>query len=224
MVARTTVLALLTICLVLIAGCVSPGDGDSREHDLEVRTIPTVDAEYPDPAVQYGHNQPDASVQTPRPLANKTPRSDVNVSLIEDLLAEKLNEYRQIDDAQPLVTDPRLAIIARHHSYDMAARDFFNHTNPDGETYSDRLRNSEYLCSGGGENLQATYWKIDGQRTEENMAESLLRGFMGSAPHNTAMIRPDYTTVGIGIYIAEDRRTYVTMALCDGDVLSEGAE
>ncbi|WP_276239373.1 CAP domain-containing protein [Halobaculum marinum] len=170
---------------------------------------------------KYAHEQPDSSVNTPIPLDNKTQRTDVNVSKVESTLKQKVDEHRDDNDVGPLNADPRLAIIARHHSYDMAKRDFFAHTNPDNETYTDRLQQSDYACGGGYQNIGAIFWKANDTQTEEQLAEELLHGFMRSGQHNMAMIDPDMTTVGIGIYITEDRRTYVTMNLCNADPLPE---
>jgi uncharacterized protein YkwD len=212
--------AAVVVLAVASAGCLA---GDQRPDSSGLYT-PDFETNEETSVIEYGHNQSDSSIITPEPLDRKTPRTDVNVSKIERLLAEKLDRHRKLNDAQPLTTDPRLAVIARNHSYDMATRDFFNHTNPDGVTYDDRLRRSEYLCSGGAENIHVTFWKMQGKTTEEDMAREILYSFMRSADHNTAMIRPDLTTVGIGIYITADRRTYVTMALCDGNVESDPEE
>ncbi|MFC7137155.1 CAP domain-containing protein [Halobaculum litoreum] len=119
------------------------------------------------------------------------------------------------------MADPRLARIARHHSYDMVKRDFFSHTNPDNQTYTDRLQESDYACGGGWENISGTIWKTNGTRTEEQLAEQFLINFIESPPHNTAMIDSDMTTIGVGIYVAENGHAYVTMALCDADPLPE---
>ncbi len=88
----------------------------------------------------------------------------------------------------------------------------------------DRLERSEYACGGGRENVQGFDWNTSRYQTEEEVAEEILRGFMKSAPHNTAMINPQMTTVGIGIYVTEDRLVYVTMNLCDAKPLPEEAD
>ncbi|SHH63054.1 CAP domain-containing protein [Halobaculum gomorrense] len=220
MIRRRAIATVLVVIAVASAGCLSGERTTAEAGSIDAHTPAFGSGEHTT-VLRYGHNQSDSSVVTPKPLDRKTPRTDVNVTQIERLLAEKLNDYRAVDDAQPLVSDPRLAVIARNHSYDMATREFFNHTNPDGVTYDDRLRRSEYLCSGGAENIHATFWKMERKTTEKDMAREILYSFMRSADHNTAMIRPDLTTVGIGIYITADRRTYVTMALCDGTVESD---
>ncbi|WP_348613649.1 CAP domain-containing protein [Halobaculum rarum] len=166
---------------------------------------------------KFGHHQSDSEVDTPTPLENKTPREDVNVTLSEIILVDKINDYRADSDSGRLVSDPRLARIARHHSYDMATRDFFNHTNPDGETFTDRVQESSYACGGGGENLRGVFWNRSYTQTEEELAEVILRGFIRSPEHNTGMLLPSHDTIGVGIYITEDGRTYATVNFCDAN-------
>lgn len=161
-----------------------------------------------------GAGQPDKEISTPTPLTNKTSREDINVTLTEKLLTEELNEYRAGDHLNKLDPDYRLAIIARHHSYDMATREFFNHTNPDGQNHGDRLKNSSYKCFDSAENIHWTSWKTRNRTTEEELAYQTLLSFIESPPHNEAMLVPQYTTVGIGIYVTGDRQVFVTMLLC----------
>ena len=207
----------------MMSGCTSstsPGsEGPQTEFQTEFGTGHP-GSELP----RYAHNQPDDEVDTPDPLQNKTTRNDINVSSVEYLLGLKLNDYRTTSEVNRLVRDPRLARIARHHSYDMATRNFFNHTNPDGETFSDRVQNSNYACGGGGENIAMVGWKTDSAQTEEELAELIMRGFIESPEHNTGMLRPNLTTVGIEIYVREDGRTYATMDLCEAHSASEGDE
>lgn len=211
------------ILCILLTGCLTTGGTQSGEYKTVVRTVsPPLNATSDIP--KYGHRQPDDEVTTPEPLDTKTKMTGVNVTLLENILAEKLNHYRSVDDSGALVVDPRLARIARHHSYDMATREYVGHTNPDGVTFMNRLERSEYVCGGGRENVQGLLWNTNEIETEEGLAEKILRGFMKSAPHNTAMINPEMTTVGIGIYVTEDPIVYVTMNLCDATPLPEEEE
>lgn len=207
--------ALVLVAMISLAGCLSSVGSTS---DPVVRSQEPVDMKGATPELpKFGHHQPDSEVKTPTPLENKTPREDVNVSLAEKLLKQKIDDHRQNNNVTKLVSDPRLARIARHHSYDMATRDFFNHTNPDGETFTDRVRAGSYACGGGGENLGGVFWNRSYSRTEEGVAEAILRGFIESPEHNTGMLLPSHDTIGVGIYIAEDGRTYATVDFCDAN-------
>src|SRR5690606_32923140 len=56
----------------------------------------------------------------------------------------------------PLTMDPALRCAARMHSKDMSDRDFFSHTNPDGESPWDRMGKTGYGgYKAAGENIAA---------------------------------------------------------------------
>jgi len=210
---HTTALAL--VAMISLAGCLS-SVGSNPEPIVRSQEPAEMEDVSPQPP-KFGHHQSDSEVKTPVPLKNKTRRDDVNVSLVERLLKQKIDDHRHNNHVSALVSDPRLARIARHHSYDMATRDFFNHTNPDGETFADRVQASSYACGGGGENLRGVFWNRSYSKTEEELAEVLLRGFIESPEHNTGMLLPSHDTIGVGIYIAEDGRTYATVNFCDAN-------
>ncbi|QZX99049.1 CAP domain-containing protein [Halobaculum rubrum] len=209
----TTALAL--VAMISLAGCLS-FVGSNSDPVVRSQEPVEMDGTSPQPP-KFAHHQSDSDVETPPPLENKTPREDINVTLSEIILIDKINDYRADSGSGRLVSDPRLARIARHHSYDMATRDFFNHTNPDGETFADRVQESSYACGGGGENLRGVFWNRSYSQTEEELAEVILRGFIESPEHNTGMLLPSHDTIGVGIYIAEDGRTYATVNFCDAN-------
>lgn len=215
----TVVLGL--VVLLSLSGCLSGWVSEPKEPEVVTRTYEPMNITHE--SIRFGHHQHDDEVVTPTPLENKTTRKDINVSLVERLLLKKLNSYREISDEDQLIPDPRLARIARHHSYDMASKDYINHTDSDGVTFGGRLKRSSYSCASSWENIHVVYWKLNYTETEEELAESTLRSFIRSRDHNLAMIDPNMTTVGIGIYVAKDRRVYVTMNLCDGS-FAEGSD
>lgn len=203
---------LLLGLIFLLSGCgayvTDYANGADRQTSSVTHTSPRNFSSY------SGVGQPDKEISTPVPLINKTSRGDINVTVTERLLTGELNEYRSKDNLNKLDPDSRLAIIARHHSYDMATREFFNHTNPDGQNHGDRLSNSSYKCFDSAENIHWTSWKTRNRTTEEELAYQTLLSFIESPPHNEAMLVPQYTTVGIGIYVTSDRQVFVTMLLC----------
>lgn len=208
--------------LLFLSGCLAPVG--SNPEPIVHTFDPTAMANSDPKTSNFGHNQSDEEIDIPFKLQNKTTRADINVSEVEYKLVNKLNDYRSVSDVGILVSDPRLARIARHHSYDMANREYVNHTSPDGVTFGDRLLNANYDCLSSRENIAGRYWKAENTQTEEELAEAFLRGFIHSPEHNTAMVNPDMTTVGIGIYVAKDGRAYVTMNLCDADPTNGGEQ
>lgn len=69
-------------------------------------------------------------------------------------------ELARLVPQEPLALNPYLTAAARAHSADMAARNFFDHTNPDGDSPTDRARDAGY---GGtaGENIAAGHATVD---------------------------------------------------------------
>jgi uncharacterized protein YkwD len=89
----------------------------------------------------------------------------------------------------PLTMDPALRCAARKHSADMAARDFFDHTNPDGETPWDRMAMAGYGdYSNAGENIAAG--SPDAQGT--------MNQWLGSDGHCANIMSPNFTDIGVG--------------------------
>jgi uncharacterized protein YkwD len=84
---------------------------------------------------------------------------------------------------------PALRCAARKHSADMAARDFFDHVNPDGEKFTDRMTKAGYgSYSTAGENIAAG--SPDAQGT--------MSQWMGSDGHCANIMNPDYKDIGVG--------------------------
>ena len=93
------------------------------------------------------------------------------------------------DPAPPLTMQSNLRCAARMHSLDMLQRDFFDHTNPDGEGPGVRIANSGYEgWSTWGENIA---W---GQASPASVMES----WMNSDGHCGNIMNPDFEHIGIG--------------------------
>jgi uncharacterized protein YkwD len=88
----------------------------------------------------------------------------------------------------PIQLEPRLTAAAQAHSDDMAARSFFDHTNPDGVTYEQRITTAGFTRR-WGENI------AKGQRS----AEQVMQAWMGSPPHRENLENCAYTYIGIGL-------------------------
>ncbi|MBA3546235.1 MAG: CAP domain-containing protein [Nannocystis sp.] len=89
----------------------------------------------------------------------------------------------------PLKMDPALRCAARKHSADMAARDFFNHTNPDGESPWDRMGKAGYGgYSNAGENIAAG----------SPGAQGTMDQWLGSDGHCANIMSPGFQDIGVG--------------------------
>jgi uncharacterized protein YkwD len=110
-------------------------------------------------------------------------------SMMVDEVVDLVNEQRAKAGCEPLAVDPQLVDAAEAHSTDMAERDYFGHTTPEGVTFRDRILTAGFSNPGTGENL------AHGQRD----AEQVMAGWMASEGHRANILNCDFTLVGVGL-------------------------
>lgn len=103
-----------------------------------------------------------------------------------------VNQERAKVGCSPLTLSSSLTSLAQGFSQDMAARDFFDHTDPDGDTPWDRAATAG-ITNLGGENIAR------GQAD----AQAVMDSWMNSEGHRANILNCDYTTMGVGVYIAD---------------------
>ncbi|MFJ3204236.1 sigma-70 family RNA polymerase sigma factor [Streptomyces sp. NPDC086989] len=101
-----------------------------------------------------------------------------------------VNSERAKAGCGPLKEDPQLRAAAQGHSDDMAARDFFSHTNPDGADPGKRTTAAGYRWSTYGENIAR------GQQT----ADSVMDSWMNSPGHRANILNCSFKDIGVGIH------------------------
>ncbi len=111
------------------------------------------------------------------------------LSTMEDEVVHLVNKQRVKAGCDPLAVDPRLDNAAEAHSRDMAERDYFDHTTPEGITFRDRILTAGYANPGSGENI------AQGQRS----AAEVVDGWMASEAHRANILNCDFSLVGIGL-------------------------
>jgi len=114
-------------------------------------------------------------------------------------VVELANQQRAANGcAVALAMNDKLHKAAYDHSADMLARDFFSHTNPDGEGPGERLAEVGYVWSWWGENIAAGY----------PSPEDVMAGWMGSEGHRANILNCNFTEIGVGyVYSASDGGT-----------------
>ena len=91
----------------------------------------------------------------------------------------------------PVTADSGLAALATAFSDDMAARDFFDHTDPDGASPWDRAKKAG-ITDLGGENIA---------RGQAN-AQLVMDSWMNSPGHKANILNCDFKTLGVGAHFA----------------------
>jgi uncharacterized protein YkwD len=118
------------------------------------------------------------------------PDSDADPELV--LFIELMNDHRESEGCPRLVWNAEVADVAQAHSEDMVERDFFAHTNPDGDSPFDRLQNAGVPYSGGAENIAWGY----------PSAAAVLAGWLNSAGHKANIENCSLTEHGVGLVLS----------------------
>ncbi|MFI0924314.1 sigma-70 family RNA polymerase sigma factor [Streptomyces sp. NPDC021012] len=101
-----------------------------------------------------------------------------------------VNQERAKAGCGPLTEHPLLTKAAQGHSDDMAARDFFDHTNPDGDGPGERITAAGYAWASYGENI------AKGQTT----AAQVMDSWMNSPGHRANILNCGFKEIGIGLH------------------------
>jgi uncharacterized protein YkwD len=135
-------------------------------------------------------------------IPSAAPQPQGNVAGQEMALVGMINEEREAQGENPLATDPLLARIAGEHSEDMCARNYFDHRAPapGPATPMDRYiaalsQRPDYAMV--GENI---YYRSATDSPYDYASES-NDAFMHSPGHRANILTPEYTSVGVGIYV-----------------------
>lgn len=99
-----------------------------------------------------------------------------------------VNSVRAENGLNALSWAEDVANVARAHSSDMINRSFFSHTNPDGLSSFDRLRNSGISYGTAAENIAY------GQRS----ASEVMNSWMNSSGHRANILNKNVTEIGVG--------------------------
>ncbi|MGW7316982.1 sigma-70 family RNA polymerase sigma factor [Streptomyces sp. NPDC054854] len=99
------------------------------------------------------------------------------------------NSERAAAGCGPLKDDAQLRSAAQAHSADMAQRNFFSHTNPDGVDPGARTTASGYRWSTYGENI------AKGQQT----AQAVMDSWMKSPGHRANILNCSFKDLGVGM-------------------------
>jgi uncharacterized protein YkwD len=151
----------------------------ARQIARMANALPDSDAKPP----EENHAPPGTGMP---PAPPPPPPSPANPSA-ESRVIELVNQARQGAGCAPVAVDGRLTTAASRHSADMAARNYFSHTTPEGVTFAERIKRAGYP-SPGAENI------AHGQDT----AEQVMQGWMGSPGHRANIQNCSLRTIGVG--------------------------
>jgi uncharacterized protein YkwD len=124
------------------------------------------------------------------------PAPDGSGAEADGALEGQLREYEQLANAHrarvgcgPLRWDNRTGSVAQAHADDMVRRDYFSHTNPEGQSPFDRLRAVGVAYTAAAENIAYGY----------PTAAGVLQGWQNSEGHRRNLENCEYTHHGVGL-------------------------
>ncbi|MER7537667.1 sigma-70 family RNA polymerase sigma factor [Streptomyces sp. NPDC097704] len=130
-----------------------------------------------------------ATAPAPRPTSTSSDSGSGSGSTAQQVIS-LVNSERAKAGCGPLTENSLLTKAAQGHSDDMAARNFFDHTNPDGDGPGERITAAGYAWSSYGENI------AKGQTTAAQVMES----WMNSPGHRANILNCGFKEIGIGIH------------------------
>ncbi len=169
----------------------------------EAKPTITVDVVTPTPTEEPTETPTPTESPSPTPTATPTPTptasSDPPASPPDDdppsglsaLAAEAVrltNVERAKEGCPELRVDDRLVLAAQRHSDDMAERNYFSHTSPEGDGPGERASAAGYP-RWSGENIAR------GQRT----AEAVVNAWMNSDGHRANILNCRSVAIGMGV-------------------------
>ncbi|MFE2878188.1 sigma-70 family RNA polymerase sigma factor [Streptomyces roseus] len=161
----------------------SPSASASPSPSPSASASPSPSAASPTPSAEPATSKAPA----PRPSA---PAPGPAPSGVAGQVIALVNSERAAAGCGPLKEDPQLRNAAQGHSDDMAARNFFDHTNPDGADPGKRTTAAGYRWSTYGENIAR------GQQT----ASSVMDSWMKSPGHRANILNCSFKDIGVGIH------------------------
>ncbi|WP_293027509.1 CAP domain-containing protein [Natronococcus sp.] len=227
---RFAVVAALLGAIVLAGAAYGPALVDDLEQfddvdEIEVGNQPSPSSEPP----PTGERDPETTdPNDPNESSYETGVETVASDDVEDFVHAEVNDRRAEHDLESIEWDGTVASVSRAHSADMADREYFSHTNPDGDQPYDRFSDVEDYCQGYGENIAMTWVDRpveqsggDGtveHQTAEGLAEGLVNQWMNSTDHREAILEENvpygWDRGGVGIYVADDGQVFATHNFC----------
>ncbi|MFE7664352.1 CAP domain-containing protein [Streptomyces celluloflavus] len=121
--------------------------------------------------------------------ASHPPKAADGGSSAEAQVLSLVNQERAQAGCSPVTANHELGGLAQQFSDDMARRQFFDHTDPDGASPWDRARHRG-IGDLGGENIAR------GQAD----AQSVMKTWMNSPGHRANILNCEYRTLGVGAH------------------------
>ncbi|MER5728220.1 sigma-70 family RNA polymerase sigma factor [Streptomyces sp. NPDC002138] len=175
------------------AGAATPSASGSPSPSASASASPSPSASAspsasPSPSASKSASADDESAKpAPRSSAPR-PAAAAPQGTVAQVIA-LVNNERSAAGCGPLKDNSQLRAAAQNHSDDMADRNFFAHTNPDGADPGQRITAAGYSWSTYGENIAM------GQQTPASVMDS----WMKSPGHRANILNCSFKEIGVGV-------------------------
>ncbi|MBB5117996.1 CAP domain-containing protein [Streptomyces eurocidicus] len=129
-----------------------------------------------------------AEDRTRKAPAAAAPAGGKNSSHVRQVV-DMVNAERAKHGCSPVTVNAKLQAAAQGHSDDMAARDYYDHTTPEGKGPGDRITAAGYRWSTYGENIFKS----------PKDARTAMDGWMKSQGHRDNILNCSFKEMGVGI-------------------------
>ncbi|PZD73051.1 hypothetical protein C1752_02868 [Acaryochloris thomasi RCC1774] len=132
-------------------------------------------------------------VTVPASAVPRQPVATASLSNLEARVQAEINQIRRSYDLKPMQGNRRLAKVARGHSQNMAARSFFGHTDPSGNSAAERVQ-------GAGIRYQLVAENLAWVENAPDPVDHIVQGWLNSPGHRANILRPEVRETGVGIF------------------------
>jgi uncharacterized protein YkwD len=135
-------------------------------------------------------------------------RANESMAALESYMIELVNSDRTANGSHAISANGTLSSLARGHAADMAKRDFFNHTNPDGKDPQTRAHNAG-VKGGVYENIAYQGGVESANKALQNAESIMMAEPKNQINHRSNILDPNHATVGVGVVRAANGRLYI---------------
>ncbi|MFC1420431.1 CAP domain-containing protein [Streptacidiphilus cavernicola] len=173
------------------AGAAAPGARAGSSGSPSARPSPTPTATPGATHSATATASPSATASQPPTTTAPTRQNAAVVATDQAQILDLVNIQRAKAGCKALTASTPLNTLAQNFSQEMAVRNFFDHTDPDGKSPWDRAK-ALGITDLGGENIAM------GQQTPDDV----MTAWMNSAGHRANILNCTYHSLGVGVYYA----------------------
>ncbi|MGL4570651.1 MAG: CAP domain-containing protein [Clostridium sp.] len=133
--------------------------------------------------------------------SNNVSNSSNFMAQVESKIFEKVNAERAKAGVPKLSYNNTMQKYARIKSQDMGDRNYFDHTDPNGNLITAKMKADGVSYRAWGENIAY----IGGVSDADALANQFMTNWMNSPGHRQNILSTNFTGIGVGVYKSGDR-------------------